>query len=153
MGKIKKKKDINKCIDFSYALPQIVRQLMLECRKWHRERDIMWNQIKASGKSPIHLKWTKLKYLSLKRWKDYSINPKVYQRYGNRKENLKFYSSWEVRKDWSWTSRCWRGARRVSKRRVKVRFRDVREKASPICWFFFFFTFRVLQFTFQLRCQ
>lgn len=57
--------------DYSHTPPQTVRHLMLNFRKWRRERNNMWNQIKSSG-SPIRSRWTKLKLLF---WDEKTIAP------------------------------------------------------------------------------
>lgn len=43
------KSDNNKCSFCSEASPQTVKHLMLECRKWRREREKMMIEIKKSG--------------------------------------------------------------------------------------------------------
>ena len=52
----------NKCTECSEAPPQTVRHLMLDCRRWRRERDEMWKQIEISG-SQIRPGRTKIKNL------------------------------------------------------------------------------------------
>ena len=59
--KIKKAND-DRCNNCWGAYRQTVRHLMLECRKWRRERDIMWRQAKENG-SRLHKGTTSIKDL------------------------------------------------------------------------------------------